>query len=307
MKSILVLSFVVFCPVIGLSQGCSDAGFCSVGTLGHQASNTASRGDEFAVFLTTGSGDQGVFVFTPALQYQTKLSSSTSLQARITGGYASGNLGSVAGPGDVYATAIISPTQKKVRRFRRSVTLGVKIPLNKGDLAVGGESLPMAYQSSLGTVDVITGVTIADERWQFSVALQQPLTGGNGNSFDPSRWGNPESADYFPSNRLGRKGDVLVRAAHYVSVRSRLRLSGGLLGIYHLSNDDFRGTGTDMSRMELRGSQGLTLNATASLIWLLKPSYSVGFSTGVPLVVRDSRPDGLTRSWVFSPEIRFRF
>ena len=54
------------------TQGCSDAGFCSVGNLGHQPISKISQ-QKITVLLPAGVGDENVFVFKPAIQYDNQL------------------------------------------------------------------------------------------------------------------------------------------------------------------------------------------------------------------------------------------
>ena len=59
--------------------------------------------------------------------------------------------------------------------------------------------------------------------------------------------------------------------------------------------------------IELKGSEGITINGTAAVKYKLNNKFSIALSGGVPFVVRDIRPDGLTRKFVLSPEIIFNF
>src|SRR5690606_37306645 len=142
---------------------------------------------------------------------------------------------------------------------------GVKLPLADGDMRKEGLGLPMPYQSSLGTTDVITGVTLSDGTWQFSLGWQQPLTKANENSFDPDQWSVSEAFDYFPSYMLKRRADVLLRGVFGGNISRKLSGSGGLLAIYHVGEDEYRDS--EMNYVRLKGSDGLTLNVTGTFDW----------------------------------------
>ena len=303
------LTTIYLCLVLLLSsklptsaQGCSDAGFCTIGGL-KQHGTTDTQGQKITLLLPVGLGDENVFVFVPGLQYDNQLSAKWGIQAKLTGNYASGNLGSASGLGDVFLSGTYTLPTKT--RWATSLTLGTKLPLNQGNLKASGQSLPMQYQSSLGTVDVITGLSVSDGKWQFSAGWQQPLTGANANTFLPGSGSRPEAPAYPPSNQFNRRADVLARAAYTWAINTRLSLNGGLLGIYHLGEDTYKDAGGKL--LTISGSQGLTLNATLAGWWTINPKMRVGFTAGTPLLVREVRPDGLTRSIVFAPEISWFF
>ncbi|MGA0560588.1 hypothetical protein ACO2Q8_28240 [Larkinella sp. VNQ87] len=298
----LAVLLLLLHQVSSRAQGCSDAGFCSIGGLKQQA-NTDSLREQWSLLLPVGLGDQAVFVFTPGIQYDRQLSTRWSIQAKLTANYARGNLGSASGLGDGFLTGIYTVPSR--RRWTSSFTLGVKVPLNNGNLTSNGQALPMQYQSSLGTLDLIAGYSLNSARWQVSAGWQQPLTGANRNTFLPEIDNRPESMAYPPSNRFDRRADVLARAAYTLVNRTKVTLNAGLLGIYHLGQDAYRDA---MGRSQrIAGSEGMTLNATLAGWWQLSAKTRMGFTAGLPLVVRPVRPDGLTRSIVFAPEVSWRF
>jgi hypothetical protein len=107
----------------------------------------------------------------------------------VTPNYANGNLGTAFGPGDIYLSASKSKLLKG--NWNLTSTLGVKIPLSQSNISEAGMPLPIQYQSSLGTFDVIAGLTFSDKQWQFSVGYQQPLSGENKNSYLPESLQRP--------------------------------------------------------------------------------------------------------------------
>ncbi|GAB2584006.1 hypothetical protein [Spirosoma areae] len=298
----LALVLLLLSKLPTLAQGCSDAGFCTIGGL-KQHGATDTKGQKITLLLPVGLGDEAVFVFAPGIQYDNQLSAKWAVQAKLTGNYASGNLGSVSGLGDVFLAGTYTlPARAK---WATSLTLGTKLPLNQGNLKASGQPLPMQYQSSLGTVDLITGLSVSDGKWQFSAGWQQPLTGANDNTFLPNLSTKPEAPAYPPSNQFNRRADVLARGAYTLAIKSRFSLNAGLLGIYHLGEDTYKEASG--KSLPIAGSQGLTLNATLAGWWTVSPKMRIGFTAGTPLLVREVRPDGLTRSIVFAPEISWFF
>lgn len=288
------------------SQGCSDAGFCTIGNLKQEGSDSLfSRQQKLSFLFASGIGDENVYVFTPGIQYDNRLSKQWAIQARITANYASGNLGSAAGLGDIFLSSIY--TFKARSTWTKSFLLGAKVPLNTSDIRKGNKPLPMQYQSSLGTFDIIAGFTIANKKWLFATAIQQPVSGINRNTFLPAYWNTAEAYKYSPTNDFNRRGDVLLRAGYEISSTIKWRLNIGLLGIYHLGKDAYVDGNVSNKPIKLSGSEGLTLNGTAAALYKLNSKLSFGLTAGVPFLVRDIRPDGLTRRFVLSPEFIFHF
>ncbi len=306
-KIITILIFVsaALPSTKSIAQGCSDAGFCTIGNLAARADSLHTTRHQLKLILPIGVGDEDVFVFSPAIEYNLQLSAKWIVQGKLTTNYATGDLGSAVGLGDVFlsATHLFNPSAK----WKTSATLGAKLPLNQGNLKEGNRSLPMQYQSSLGTIDVIAGIAIASHHWQFAAGLQQPLTGINRNNFLPVYWDDSVANNYPPTNDFNRKGDLLFRSGYTFSAHQKWRFNGGLLGIYHLGEDTYIDANISTKPIPIKGSKGITLNATAGINYQVNKKIGIGISGGVPLVVRDVRPDGLTRSFVFSPEISIQF
>lgn len=99
----------------------------------------------------------------------------------------------------------------------------------------------------------------------------------------------------------------MLRVSYRLPVTKRLSVTGGVLGIYHLGKDTYIDAGVSDNPIAIHGSAGVTLNVTGMATWKITDQISMGFSVGIPFVVRDVRPDGLTRSFVFVPEIIWRF
>lgn len=284
------------------AQGCSDAGFCTVGSLKHQASDSV-RGSSIQLVLPFGVGDEDVRVFTPGIQYDRQFSGKWALQGRVSANYASGNLGMATGAGDIYVSGIHTTTITP--SWKVAWMLAAKLPLNQSTLKKEGKALPMVYQSSLGTVDVISGASLMHRNWLLSFGWQQPLSRMNGNGFLPVRWDDPD-ADFYPAtNDFKRKGDVLFRLTYSGQVTPGVLLQGGLLNIYHLGDDTYVDENVSTGPIPIRGSKGLTLNITGSAWITISRNLTAGLVAGIPVIVRKVRPDGLTRHFVVSPELRW--
>ena len=291
----------------GWTQGCSDAGFCTIGPMRQTTLKDTAKWQSLSVGMAAGQGDGGVLVLTPYVQHDWQINNHWALQTKITANYANGNLGNAFGAGDAFVTA----THRKILKSKWQLlyTAGLKLPFNGSNLSFEGRPLPMQYQSSLGTVDAIAGITLGNRLWQFSAAAQVPLSGENKNGFLPEFWNNNKDAFvYPPSYRLLRKSDILLRASRSLVNRPSWQMNAGLLGIYHIADDEYTNPlSSNSNRIPIVGSKGLTLNATAHAVWQLNKRALIGLTAAVPLIIRDVRPDGLTRSWVIAPEFVFRF
>lgn len=306
MKTAVAFILSIIVSFAAYSQGCSDAGFCTMGENLPSAQDTSSSPQQkLTLLLTNGIGDEGVYIFTPGVQYDFDSNNHFAFQGKVTGNYATGNLGSAAGAGDVFVSSTYTVDRKS--KWRNSFTLGIKLPLSNGGLSNGDQALPMQYQASLGTVDAIGGYSTTYNKWLFAAAVQLPLTGANNNSFLPDSLANPDTFPYPSSNEFTRKADVLVRAGYQIRSTSKIKWSASLLAIYHVGEDTYVDKRVSETPISIVGSEGLTLNLTSAYYYQLNDKFSFGIVGGFPLVVRDVRPDGLTRGFAISPELILHF
>ena len=157
----------------------------------------------------------------------------------------------------------------------------------------------MDFQPSLGTFDLILGISKRVDKFNFILGYQQPLTQNDNEYFAPV------NSRFSSTNNFKRAGDLLFRAVYNYNISERFSFSPSLLPIYHVTEDKY----TDMFNTEqnIDGSSGLTLNANLYFNYKLNQTQSLEFSLGGPLLVRDVRPDGLTRGFVANLEYKFLF
>jgi hypothetical protein len=210
----------------------------------------------------------------------------------------SGNGIQTAGLSDVFVNVNYAVSDKM------ELTAGAKVPLTDGNKKEDGLPLPMDYQSSLGTFDVITGLSYKFKNLKFNIGWQQPIS-QNSNTFIAEDYAMHSPLHGFQStNNYKRKGDVLIRVAYTVPLSKKLTLVPGLLPIYHLANDEF----TNINGKQLiHGSKGLTLNVNAFLLYKINEKNALELNAGSPVVARDVRPDGLTRRFVANLQYQFSF
>lgn len=282
------------------AQGCSDAGFCTVNSL--QPNNNDSikaYHNQIKTGIFFGKADNSISVFGNYIEYNRQINEKLGVDAKLTTLAQNGNDVSTFGLSDIFLNA--NYQENKNLKF----TLGAKIPLSDAGNSRENLPLPMDYQSSLGTFDLIVGVGYEIKKLQLVAALQQPLT-QNDNQFLASQY--PASSalrGFLSTNKFKRSGDILLRVSYPLMINSKIRLTPSILPIYHLKNDRF--TNQNNVEQEINNSEGLTLNGNAYLDYEINRRNSIQLNVGVPFLVRKSRPDGLTRSFIANVEYRIKF
>lgn len=306
MKNILLsLAILSIAAELG-AQGCSDAGVCTIHSI---KNNTIGDGQEekantLVAGFSFGKGEDNVSYYTPYLEYTRAFSSGTAVTAKINYNISDGRLARSAGVGDIFITA--SQAFDKKKALKKSFILGFKIPLDDAALREGNINLPMPYQPSLGTYDLITGFNLFYKSFGATAAFQIPVINENRNQFLPSDYpSHPFIFEYLPTNQFKRKADGLLRVSYSRDLGERFSIRPSLLGIYHFADDTY--VNSSGQRVEIFGSRGLTLNGNLFFVIKVNKSSSFELALGTPFVVRPTRPDGLTRSFVASLDYRISF
>ncbi len=279
-------------------QGCSDAGVCTLDAF-KPASDADYSTNHFKIGLSNGLADYDISIFGAYLEYGRKFSKRFGVDAKLAAMMQNGNDISASGLSDIYLNANYAVSEKT------AFTIGFKIPLNKADRKKDGLPLPMDYQSSLGTFDLVLGVSRKFNGLIVVAAYQQPLT-QNDNAFISEEY--PVGAKLrkiHSTNQFKRSGDVLLRVSYPIHFGEKLRITPSLLPIYHLGEDKF--TNTNGSEQSIKGSDGVTLNGNVYVDYAVGKNGNLQLSLASPFVVRETRPDGLTRGYVVGLEYGVRF
>ena len=294
---ILVFFSTLFSPQQIFAQGCSDAGFCSAGSLQASTDDDSTKKSTIALKAVYGAGEKGVTIIQLMPELEWSFGKHSSVQASIPLVMTSGKLGDHSGVGDAmisYSHAI--PFNEKLNF---GLTGGFRIPVGTTDQEyIGKTSLPMPYQTGLGTTDLILGGVMNYSKWQVAVGYQMVLRDNNKNTYTDFGLG------YFSSNKLQRGDDALLRAGRMFDL-GKLKLTPSVLAIYRVNKDIIE---TPFgNEIELEGSDGLTLNLNVAATWMFLDALSLRLDVGAPAVVRDYRADGLTRSSVAALAVRYHF
>ncbi len=310
MKEFLFSFFCIGITIHAQAQGCSDAGVCSVGSM-----NSAGKHEEKTAFTFNsqfGLGDQNVSIFNQQFEAAFKLNEKSNLQCKIPWVIAHGDLGKVSALGDI--TIAYGRTYFSNSNWALRLNAGFRIAVNRADKSYTEElpanntlklSLPMTYQSSLGTNDLLLGTDARYKgKWLFAFGIQYPLIQNNRNTFDTSFVlpGSPAKA-YFSSYKLFRRPDLVVRIDRSFILNKSFQLSAAVLPIYHLGHD--RAEYFSGGSYAISGSKGLTFNISTAVSCKLSDHARIVLRYSQPLLVRKVRPDGLTRHFVWGLEFRY--
>jgi len=300
-KYFILFVLLIFCSDSLFSQGCSDAGFCSMSDFKPSESDSVenTQKNRFKSGLSSGKADNQINATSFYLEYSRAISKNVGLECKISGSHLDGRETTVAGVSDFY----INTTVKINSKIKASG--GLKYPLNQGNLSKNGSVLPMDYQTSLGTFDAIAGISFELNKLHFVVAVQQPLV-QNKNKFIAGADTLFSTDKFLSTNKFSRSGDVLLRVSYPVQIFRKWKVTPSVLPIYHLKNDRFTDPAANKVT-EITGSEGLTLNGNIFLDYQINQKTIIQLIAGKPFIVREERPDGLTRSWVAEISFSTRF
>jgi hypothetical protein len=298
-KKLLLLILFISTFQISFAQGCSDAGFCTISSLKPSENDSIhAKMNQLKVGSFFGSADNSILVYGGYLEYNRQLNGKFGADIKLSSLTQNGNDISVFGLSDLFVNVNYAPTPSL------SLTLGTKIPLSGADRTLDGLPLPMDYQSSLGTFDLIFGIGYQIKKFHLVAAIQQPFT-QNKNAFSHLLYPENSPLNAFQStNQFERSGDVLLRFSYPIEVLKNVVLTPSLLPIYHLSEDRYF---DGFAMREIEGSQGLTLNGNLYIDWSLDEKSSLQLNAGMPFLFREARPDGLTRSFIATLEYKIKF
>jgi len=295
----LTLSLVLFSTQF-FAQGCSDAGFCSVGAIQH----TDTIKHELIVGGTYEKADFDVTVTNPFIQYNANINRYWNISAKLNFRYAADGNRCVSGFGDALAS-INYRLELQDDNQELHFTVGGKFPLSKPDetrkfFETTGVATPMDFQTTLGTYDLILGTTYKYKKLSASIAYQQPLT----------------SVDNWYYQDYKRQGDLLIKPSYWFQASKNFTITPSVMAIYRLGEDEitssknsdgsFNVFATDnLQKYKLSGTDGITVNAMTEFKYIFAEDYHVTLMAAVPLANRKVIVDGLKRSYVFALSLGF--
>ncbi len=317
--SVFCVTLQLSSSLTGFSQGCSDAGFCTMGAMKPSQNfgkklNPKVRSFELSQYV--GVNKIGDVIMSYTADVNIGLSSNYTVQVKLPYMIVLGRLGNTKGLGDVSVSASRNLIAKE--KYQLNLTLGSKIPTNNGNIRAEGNDrpLPNYYQSSLGTYDFIGGISFITKKWLIATGYQQALN-SNGNEFLWGPWNNSGTEDssiarkYPVCKYLYRGKDVMLRVERNFRL-ARFNAHIGLLGIYRLNKDEF--TNPKGARIKQEGTTGLALSGIAGFGYNFSARSGIKFIFGARLVKRYTLEslhglslDGLSREFVNTIGYEYRF
>lgn len=312
----LFLITLTVASLTGSSQGCSDAGFCTMGAM--KPDQPYSKQIDFKLRSIEFNYYHGKSLLSPIITVYTadmnfSINGDYSLQVKVPYQTVDGNLGKTAGIGDLSVSASRGFPLKN--GYTAGITLGTKIATGKSNIenndtsfGTGGD-LPMYYQLSLGTYDLVLGGSLINEKWLFATGLQLPIVHNNQNDFRWGQWTEYPNQDYIKkyalANELKRGTDVMLRAERNFRFVN-FNFGIGYLAIFRLSRDEIYNFREDR-REKLDNTRGLASNFLVNFGYSFNVNHSIKLIGGMKVTHREINPDGLTRKHVISSSYVYRF
>lgn len=319
----LPLLILLSLPYIIYGQGCSDAGFCTMGAMKpdqpyNKRIAVKLQSAEISFYRGTTTLTPIIYVATADLNFSIK--GKNTFQVKLPYQAVQGRLANTQGMGDI--SLCFTRNVYRSDKFSLNLSFGGKIPTNHSDKTVKaptGEDerwpLPMYYQTSLGTYDLISGISLINRKWLIATGIQVPLN-HNRNQFVWSSWAEAESGlkayadEYNQAKELKRGTDVMLRIERNFRF-SKFNLSAGILPIYRITRDKFIKSGTEKDSPEVpvkpSEAHGLACSLIATAGYNFDVRSGVRLLVGHKIVQRKTNPDGLTRELVSSITYIYRF
>lgn len=304
----MCLLFSIMIPGYTFAQGCSDAGFCTMGAMRPNQSYLKKAGVQLrSVELLQYAGYTKFddLILTTLVDVNVNVGQRSIAQLKVPFQAVSGPLGNTAGMGDISYS--YSYQAYKAKKFQIGATLGGKIPTNNADLTnEAGLPLPMYYQTSLGTWDIVAGFSLVSKKWLFATGYQHAFN-RNGNQFLWGAWNNSSdkaTALLYPKgNKLKRGDDIMFRAErNFRSTKWNAYL--GLLAIYRITPDNII---VNNKADDSEGTTGWAITGIAGLGYRVNTHAAVKFLFGQKVTNREWNPDGLSREFVSTLSLEWRF
>ncbi|HZY78697.1 MAG TPA: hypothetical protein VFE50_04190 [Cyclobacteriaceae bacterium] len=322
MKYALFFLLAYSIPLISFSQGCSDAGFCTMGAMKPDQPYSKKiavrlQSAELSFYRGTTTLTPIIYVATADLNFSVK--GKNTFQIKLPYQAVTGRLANTQGMGDI--SLCFTRNIYSSDKYNLNLSFGTKIPTNHSDKWTPstdpGERwpLPMYYQTSLGTYDAIAGISLINRKWLFATGIQIPLN-HNKNNFTWSSWADAESdlreyaGRYNQAKDLKRGTDVMLRIERNFRF-SKFNFSAGILPIYRITRDEFVRSGvaenSPLQKVRPAEAQGLACSVIGTIGYNFDVRSGIRLLLGHKIVQRKTNPDGLTREFVSSITYVYRF
>lgn len=278
-RSIIYMSLVLFLLPRFAGAQCSDAGACSIGTMGGEHAEEGTRLQLALRYVFGGSGSPDDLTFhTMQAEGSIEVITGSRLAIRVPYHSIDGPLGSTSGIGDL----ILLWDQRLWAHDDMALHAQGGAKLATGEDNANG--LPQAYQPGLGTSDFIAGLSFDAAPWNAAVAWQFS-DGRSENSID----------------RLQRGDDLVLRAGYRTAVND-FGFGLDVIAVKRLSESSVYNPPLPsaepgpMSFVDIPDSDQFQVNLLGSASAPIVDDLRVVLQVAVPMLQRDVNVDGLKRA-----------
>ena len=292
------------------AQGCSDAGFCTMGALkpdqGYsKRASVKLRSIEFSQYIGVTRFKDIIFNYTVDFNIAVGRSDKTTVQVKMPYTYVEGVLKNTHGLGDL--SLGLAQNLVSNENYQINLTVGSKLPIGNSNQKLDGKPLPMYYQGGLGTYDVVAGISLISKGWLLAAGYQQSLN-RTYNNFWWSDWEGhefeEEALTYKQSKDLARGKDIMLRVERNFRF-SNFNFNIGLLPIYRINKDTNISRGGVKNKID--GSDGLALSLLIGGGYQFSINSGIKIMNGFRLQRRPNNPDGLSRELVSNIGYVYKF
>lgn len=292
------------------AQGCSDAGFCTMGAMRpdqpfSKKLNVRLRSVSLTQYIGLTKFDDTILSY--VAEANVGISDKWQAQIKLPYTFVKGPLANTQGVGDISLSVTRAIIQKT--EWQLNATLGAKIPTNNANFKNDtGLPLPMYYQSSLGTYDVIAGISFINKNFLFAAGIQHPFNQVD-NGFKWGIWKESplsETANHYPvAQFLDRGTDAMLRAEYNLRF-SKWSMNVGILPIYRFTADVITDPQTN-ERVEVKDSKGVAVSVLLGGTYNFSVRSSLKLLLGKQVQKRYTNPDGLSRELVNTITYQYMF
>lgn len=293
-KNLIVFISFLFIGSHSWSQGCNDAGLCSLGDLDGQGLTRGNKYDtQLSYFFSLG--EKQALINTVQFEQRFRFfENKGQLFIQLPFHYIAGDLGQTYGIGDI--SLGFNYTYLRKKDLSASFLLAAKLPPNDANKTIDGKGAPMVYQTSLGVYSLALGANVFYGKWQLGAGYLKAF-GSNDNYFNHEDWpGNDHAEEYTDMKDLKRGDDAMLRVSRFFFTKKN-RFNAGLLALYRVQKDQI--TKMNEEVVALDNSDGLTLNINLGWQKVLKNKDAITLTVAAPLITKEVRVDGLTKTFIF--------
>ncbi|WP_291725690.1 hypothetical protein [Bernardetia sp.] len=308
--ALLIFSTSVLTSNYANAQGCSDAGFCTMGAMRPDQPfsknlNVKLRSVSMTQYIGLTKFDDRIISY--IAEANVGIGDKWQAQIKLPYTFVQGPLANTNGLGDVSLSLTRSLVQNQ--DWQINGTLGAKIPTNDANFTNDvGLALPMYYQTSLGTYDIIAGISFINKNFLIAAGVQHPFNQID-NGFKWGIWSEhplTETANEYPvSQFLDRGTDAMLRVEYNLRF-SKWSMNFGILPIYRFTSDKITNPETG-EREKLENTKGVAVSGLIGGTYNFSVRSSLKVLLGKQVQQRYKNPDGLSREWVNTITYLYRF